>query len=158
MAAVSPAPVPERRKKRKSTRWGAEDDEQQANEDVQTSVQAAPATAEKHEVPPEAAEPSDPTLSLQPRKPKRSRWSTEEPEQGKTIPVPGLSAPVVLPASLAGLIDADAETLGLHRRLGEVSCAFVCNCEQDPRRLILHNFRYGTELTMYTDCPAHTAC
>ena len=30
---------------------------------------------------------------------------------------------MVLPASLAGLIDADAETLGLHRRLGEVSSA-----------------------------------
>ena len=72
-------------------------------------------------MPAEPPAPSASAVSVQPRKPKRSRWSTEEPEHGKSVPVPGLSAPVVLPASLAGLIDADAETLGLHRQLGEVS-------------------------------------
>ena len=119
MAAVA-TPLPgaiQRRRRRDRTRWGPDrpDDDTEAVEDgAEHCTEAAGQTinAEPFSAP-EASAP-------QPKRPKRSRWASQEADV--TAVVPGLPVPVSLPASLAGLVDANPQAMLLHRQLGTVRC------------------------------------
>lgn len=121
MAAVAAGlPLPsERRKRRDRTRWGAseEDGDPDGSAPSLPTLLSAPA--------PPAADASI-AASDQPRRPKRSRWASEDPDV-KAI-VPGLAVPVSLPASLAGLVDAHPQAMLLHRQLGVV-CTFTARIQ-----------------------------
>ena len=113
MAATSPpvqAELP--RKRRKSTRWGADEEDEPASAPEPAAPVPAPA--------PSAADEG--TTQIRAR-PKRRRFEPlpEDAAEPKAEP----EAPSTLPPSLLqGLIGtADAVVLGLHRRLGEVSCS-----------------------------------
>ena len=118
MAAVAAGlPLPsERRKRRDRTRWGADEDNSGAGpSDTQApaGIPSAPALPAK-----DAQSPA----TDQPRRPKRSRWASEEADVKATVP--GLAVPVSLPASLAGLVDANPQAMALHRQLGLVRTSF----------------------------------
>ena len=121
MAAVSRSPpaASERRKRRDRTRWGPDDGDDAPSRDL--PLPPGPAVVS---VSVEGTTISDPS-SNQPKRPKRSRWAAEEPDVKPSVP--GLVVPVALPASLAGLVDANPQAMLLHRQLSVVSL-LVSSC------------------------------
>ena len=115
MAAVAGSlPVAaERRRRRDRTRWGPDEDGDAAGEDPPLPSETAGAAVVNTAAP--VAEPA----SSKPRRPKRSRWASEDSDVKANVP--GLAVPVSLPASLAGLVDANPQAMLLHRQLGTVS-------------------------------------
>ncbi|KAK9792258.1 hypothetical protein WJX73_010700 [Symbiochloris irregularis] len=57
-------------------------------------------------------------VKCRPKRPKHSRWAAQE--EAAAV-VPGLALPVSLPASLAGLVDANPQAMLLHRQLSTIS-------------------------------------
>lgn len=97
----------EPRRRRKKSRWGAE---------TEAGLQVLAASDGNHDSSHPAGEQDEPA----PKK-RRSRWSA--PEEAKaTALVPGMPA-IVLPPSVAHLIDTNPEALELQRQLGTVSRA-----------------------------------
>ena len=117
MAAVAGAPhvSSERRKRRDRTRWGPDDGDDGEIQREAVALQSRASDGATASATPSSAE----AANVQPRRPKRSRWATEELEVQATVP--GLAVPVSLPASLAGLVDANPQAMILHRKLSTVS-------------------------------------
>jgi hypothetical protein len=105
-----------RRERRKRSRWGEETEAgRKVLEETARQLEGTPGPDQPQQDAEREGSAGPPTGEA-PRK-RRSRW---EPEEPKSVTLPGLPNAITLPPSLAHLVDINPETLELQMQLNNV--------------------------------------